>query len=384
MNKLTFNDRVSDNQNRRKIVIQSTSEDGKEIIADITRYDNNITQTGTVIDATRMNRLQDNIENEFNSIKEELATWKDIVSTHGSIISVDKNVKANINFDSDPQEQIDYLKTSINYDAIAFAEHEKQKGKNLFNIDNLQYTYMNCEFNIGEKDITITSISDGNFVFYVQNLEVGKKYTISVSCITYPSSSSGLLLSTNSQPYDETADIGVINSINNSVTFESPSTEIYIKSKIGGQDTVMKISNLQIEEGEKATDYQSYNGKLVREKELKIIQNLREHRMTLTNSSATWHKYGLTLLLPKDTMFTISLLADWLYERNITNEDTALPLYGGSAGAGSSSYPAFRIFSSDGITIIIQTCGNNTYANFSPNVIENYKIYNPFTMEFIR
>lgn len=106
MDKVEFKDRQSNNQNRRKISIQSKSEDGNIIIADITRADENVIESGTVINAAKMNEFQDRIVNEFNKLENQIDSWENVVQTGGTTIKINNTIQSNIDFVSDPQGQI--------------------------------------------------------------------------------------------------------------------------------------------------------------------------------------------------------------------------------------------------------------------------------------
>ena len=87
-------DRTSSNPNRRKLKI--ISQTPTEIIADIERADENVTTTGTKINA---NNLQ-NIINKINDLEDKIG------ETAGSFIYVNEQFQSQLNFIDNPQEQI--------------------------------------------------------------------------------------------------------------------------------------------------------------------------------------------------------------------------------------------------------------------------------------
>ena len=95
-----FIDRKSDFPNRRRLEI--VSQTPNEIIADIYREEGNVDITGTAIDA-----------NTLNGFKDELNSWKNIVATNGTLTYIGANKVGEVNFDSDPQEQIDTINNNV-------------------------------------------------------------------------------------------------------------------------------------------------------------------------------------------------------------------------------------------------------------------------------
>lgn len=143
MERINFKNRSSTNSDWRKISIQNTSADGKEIIAKITRSDTDVTEEGTQIDANIMNSLQDNIENEFNKFQNQIDTWEEIVQSGGTTIKINNATQENINFDSDPQTQINILNTNLlsqqsnkaNIDASNLPDDNIESWQNKLNVN---------------------------------------------------------------------------------------------------------------------------------------------------------------------------------------------------------------------------------------------------------
>ena len=91
---MEFENRIANHINRRKIKI--ISQTPTEIIADIERADENVSNTGTPINANTFASL----ENLVNEALETLAT------SSGTTINVNNTPQATLNFTSDPQTQI--------------------------------------------------------------------------------------------------------------------------------------------------------------------------------------------------------------------------------------------------------------------------------------
>ncbi len=92
-----FVDRVSTNPNRRKLTI--VSQTPTEIIADISRYDTNITEPGTRINASDLQDIVDKVKDLEAKIGQE----------NGSYIYVNNEFQSQVNFTSNPQTQIDNI-----------------------------------------------------------------------------------------------------------------------------------------------------------------------------------------------------------------------------------------------------------------------------------
>ena len=90
-----FTDREGSHLNRRKLTI--ISQTPKEIIVDVERADDNITETGTKINASNLQNIITKINDLESKIDQE----------SGSYIYVDQQFENEINFTSDPQTQLD-------------------------------------------------------------------------------------------------------------------------------------------------------------------------------------------------------------------------------------------------------------------------------------
>ena len=96
-----FVDRVSTHPNRRKLTIISQSP--TEIIADVSRYDTEVTQQGTKISASDLQDIVDKVNDLETKIGQE----------NGSYIYVNNEFQSQVNFTSNPQTQIDNIWNKI-------------------------------------------------------------------------------------------------------------------------------------------------------------------------------------------------------------------------------------------------------------------------------
>ena len=92
-----FVDRVSTHSNRRKLTIVSQTPD--EIIADVSRFDTEVTQQGTKISASDLQDIVDKVNDLETKIGQE----------NGSYIYVNNEFQSQVNFTSNPQTQIDNI-----------------------------------------------------------------------------------------------------------------------------------------------------------------------------------------------------------------------------------------------------------------------------------
>ena len=149
MERINFKNRSSNNTNWRKISVQSTSEDGKEIIAEITRCDNNVTEEGTHIDATTMNTFQDNIQREFDTFRTGFNDLKELVQTGGTAININGEFQNSISLDNDPQTQIN---NKANFDASNLTNDNIESWQNKLNQFLTTETITSLDGKIGTKN----------------------------------------------------------------------------------------------------------------------------------------------------------------------------------------------------------------------------------------
>lgn len=147
----------------------------------------------------------------------------------------------------------------INIQSIDFAETERQKSKNLFNINNFASELTGgVSITQTEQQITFTSTDVPGWFGYKIPVVIGKQYTISVETLSY--TTNGLFIG-NSAHRDEVS-YGVLTRDVKTLTITANTDYLYVKGYVTYNfvgDT-FTIDKLQLEEGTVATDYQPYGG----------------------------------------------------------------------------------------------------------------------------
>lgn len=149
-------------------------------------------------------------------------------------------------------------------EAVAFAEEERQKSKNLFNINNLTFT-QGSEVGWQVSNNQIIGASNNKYGYFKTSVFRFLKPNISytLSYLT-DSGSNYIYLYTGSTT---------------GITWNNGTTKIFTQSEIdsilenvgifyGSETSLVTYSNIQIEQGSVATEYQPYNGAIVHEKDL--------------------------------------------------------------------------------------------------------------------
>ena len=175
-------------------------------------------------------------------------------------------------------------------ETIDFAESERQKSKNLLDINKVKFKAGSEAFStLSNGTITINA---GNVFCYMSNLtdlcnlKPNIPYTLS-----YVTSNGRNYIY---QYYDN----------NTGFNWSVGETKIFTQEEINkisdnlllfyGSDTeVVTYSNIQIEEGSVATDYQPYNGAIVHEKEIEItIGDATLNTDVISSGEVSWVKQG--------------------------------------------------------------------------------------------
>lgn len=179
-----------------------------------------------------------------------------------------------------------------------FAESERQKSKNLFDIGNIRGYIGNVVTSINGNEITISNSTGWGQISYTVYVNPNTDYVLSVQDINVITQSVG------------TGKIGIYRGSDNSYITEISPLErtqtfnsgaetqirVYLTSTAWGVEGSgkAKYTGIQIEEGTVATDYQPYNGTIVHEKQLKEAVDKRElfydvlnNRIDITNSTLT-------------------------------------------------------------------------------------------------
>lgn len=198
----------------------------------------------------------------------------------GTVVSVNGEEKTSINTDITPIASSENLITSggvHDYPAVTFAESERQKSKNLFTTqDNSKYGSSGT-YNIVDLNSFSLSYGSGNMTwsgveFIINNLKPNTTYNFSFIC----DGSYGLLyfqfygLNTASAILEVYGDYLIPFN-----TGDNTSIRISVSSGNNNlENTTFNITNVQLEEGSVATDYQPYNGAIVREKEIADVEHI--------------------------------------------------------------------------------------------------------------
>lgn len=142
--------------------------------------------------------------------------------------------------------------------SVVFAESERQKSKNLFDLKRLVFgSFSNASINYNNETITLNQRANStadNLLSSFADLEAGKTYTLSFK-------------TTGNVKYFYINNTGFYwtSGTSHAITQEELDSGIHI---YGMDDATVTISNIQIEVGTVATDYQSYNGEIVHEKDI--------------------------------------------------------------------------------------------------------------------
>ena len=167
---------------------------------------------------------------------------------------------------------------------VVFAESERQKSKNLFDLSDFDSNLTgNVSSTQTDQQITFTSTNPIAWFGYKVPVETGKQYTISVSDISY--TTEGLFVG-NSDVRDEFS-YGKLTTSIKTLTLTTNSNYLYIKgyatyNTVGDAFTINK---LQIEKGSVATEYQPYNGAIVHEEQIADVEHIETiYEMNTKNS----------------------------------------------------------------------------------------------------
>lgn len=191
----------------------------------------------------------------------------------GTVVSLNGVEKTSMNTDTTPTANSENLITSggvHDYPAITFAESERQKSKNVLDINKAEFKSNSQTFStLSNGTITINA---GNQFCYISsltnlcNLKPNIPYTLSY-------------VTNNGYSYIYQYIEGATG-----FTWNNGETKIFSQADLdriannllllyGSTDSTVTYSNIQIEEGSTATDYQPYNGEIVNEKKLNEIVN---------------------------------------------------------------------------------------------------------------
>lgn len=303
------------------------------------------------------------------------------------------------------------VKADINEDAMRFAEEERQKSKNLLPGDaDVDVTFVSTSASAMlfsphcwiyptqasssyPTAITFKKTNENEWYFSLNNRNVNEKvyfkfidlkpnttYTFSFT----PTSISG--------PWTFLKKSLVTNTIlnytfttNSNGEYDTKNDDAYFREGLADGISSMRLKNLQLEEGSTVSSYMPYYGQIIHSTELPVLPELYHHTFGLTVSGSNWRSYGINLMLPTNTKFTISTFAKWLYDRGYRayNRDnangTCLWLSGAFFGAGGAYGTPLAVFSPDGSGVKVQISGSNTLSEEGVNTIVAYSVRDVFS-----
>ena len=249
---------------------------------------------------------------------------------------------------------------------VVFAESEREKSKNLFDYTNA-YGYSACSSNNdGSFNISIENFYYAE-IRYKLKMKVGQPYSFSAYINNFTSSSSSQVnYSARFMYTDGTGDEAQTQAIiGQRVSFTlTPAKEVdYILFRLlrTGEKVNMSgvVSNIQIEEGSVATDYQPYNGAIVHEKQLPKITTLwtnpnpsndfSSQTITLANDN---YDYAIMICVSRTNELDIQI--SFFFEKGnvpllnyvLTNEDSEYAIEAMSR----------RVYHTNNTTLNVQNC----------------------------
>lgn len=301
------------------------------------------------------------------------------------------------------------VKADINEDAMRFAEEERQKSKNLLPGDaDVDVTFVSpggasamlfsphCWIYPTQASssyptaITFKKTNENEWYFSLNNRNVNEKvyfkfidlkpnttYTISFT----PTSISGRWTFLKKSLVANTI-LNYTFTTNSNGEYDTKNDDAYFREGLADGISSMYIKNLQLEEGSTASSYMQYYGQIIHSTEM---PNLYHHTFGLTVSGSNWRSYGINLMLPTHTKFTISTFAQWLYSKGYKSYNrndstgTCLWLSGSNFGAGGGYGTPLAVFSPDGSSVKVQISGSNTLSEDAVNTIVAYSVRDVFS-----
>ena len=208
----------------------------------------------------------------------------------GTVVSVNGEEKTSINTDITPIASSENLITSggvHDYPAVTFAESERQKSKNLFPVETVSGT-------------TYTKIT------LPSRLKVGT-YTLSLIATSSDTDVDRCVVSFqgDNDKFLGEANLGRNTRNNKTITLSENCYSINFyagTSYANSNGDTFTYSDIQIEEGSVATDYQPYNGAIVHEKQIADVEHIETiYDMTSSDSNINWgYTSGISSTLVSD------------------------------------------------------------------------------------
>lgn len=214
-------------------------------------------------------------ESGMRSDEIKKAFYSSITDGNDSVLSEMKRVVNEINeILGKIQENLEEKMSNEQAEAVGFAESERQKSKNLFDLSRVKFS-SSVNVNLSNNSFTFTAFSTytSNKLKDFADLEVGKTYRL---IGTTTSSNKAVYLPSVSQYWY----------FNNTITI----TQEILDSTVGfygKTDVAVTISELMITEGTNEESYQPYNGETIREKQLRERSMTAVGNVYLSNNNTT-------------------------------------------------------------------------------------------------
>lgn len=328
--------------------------------------------------------LIDKVDNSvFNNLEERVTTTEtDILELH--------TTKAD--------------KSSINQDAIRFAEEERQIVEhNLFDLvafGRLGYNRspMTSKHVIlrtdstsnYSRDLLVTTLRAKTGFVYTFKPMIGSEVGIGYISFKSLKPNTEYRFSCDiSSPGSGTFGDGVIRQ-NLTLTFTSNANGTYsydrnLTVNITDGSTVT-LTNVQLIASSEYSTYVKNSGGITHTCDLALYH----HSFGLTVSGSNWRSYGINLILPTYTKFTKGTFAQWLYSQgytayNRTDESgRCLWLAGSNFGAGGGYGTPLAVFSPDASSVKVQISGSNTLSEDTVDTIISYSVRDIFSDAIIK
>lgn len=216
--------------------------------------------------------------------------------TAGQVITLMQSTDNIIVSLSNDNSKVEYKLSNGTITTLNFAESERQKSKNLLEVNNgLDRTDLGLHVQINNDVITVdgaiaSSATAINVTTFNPKIYAGKTYTLSFKDY---SNLSGFEITTTGTRNDGTQRFNMLN-LTSSITKQTITADVDYELKIevyaGATNNISGTFKLQLEEGSVATNYQPYNGAIVHEKDLEtreILFDMINNSIDITSSTLT-------------------------------------------------------------------------------------------------
>ena len=266
------------------------------------------------------------------------------------------------------------VQNKVLYDPVTFAESERQKSKNLFTTQNNNKYGSNATYNIINSNSFSLSYGSGNVTwsgveFIINNLKPNTTYNFSLICNVSYSTLYFQFYGLNTASAILEVYGGYLRPFN---TGDNTSIKIRISSGNSNvENTTFNITNVQLEEGSVATDYQPYRGQITHNGDAPVVFAESERQKSKNLFDYTKIKslnYGIT---QADGIFTINTQFYYPsidYDINLNQGETYtfslnIDSYSNSDGSGVNS--EIVLFNANGDTDTKGVGGVNSTGRYS-------------------